>query len=62
MMLHPLTKLPMLKMTSKNYFVFCVLFVVQTKVNKKSNGPLKIRPCRKVFGRKDLGQTNNSLF
>lgn len=51
MMLHPLTKLPMLKMASKNYFVSYVLFVVQTKVNKKSNGPVKIRPCRKVFGR-----------
>lgn len=51
MMLHPIAKLPMLKMTSKNDFASCVLFVVQTKVNKKSNGPVKIRPCRKVFGR-----------
>lgn len=51
MMLHPLTKLPMLKMTSKNYFVACVLLVVQTKVNRKSNSPVKIRSCRKAFGR-----------
>lgn len=49
MTLLPLTKLPVIKMTSTNDFVSCVLFVVQTKVNKKSHGPVKIRPCRKVF-------------
>lgn len=54
MRLHPLTEFPMLRTTRENHFV-CVLFVVQTKADKKS----EIRPCRKV--KKYLGQTN-SLF
>lgn len=53
----------MLKITSKkSYFVFCVLFVVQTEVIRNEMAQLKSGHAENFLeGKKYLGQIKNSL-
>lgn len=62
MMLHPIAKLPMLKMTSKNDFASCVL-LYRPKLTRNQTAQLKSGHAEKFLeGRKYLGQIKNTLF